>query len=144
LSISILKMVYHSLFHSIMSYGIMFWGNSPHSPVIFKIQKRVLRILMGIGYRDSCRELFKELKNLTLSSQYILSLLLFVIRNGVTLPQIVYIMTLTPDRKTICTCHMYPWLCIRKESCILVSKFLMPSPQQLKTFLATPKNLKLL
>jgi hypothetical protein len=74
-------MVYHSLFHSILSYGIMFWGNSPHSPVIFKMQKRVIRTLMGIGYRESCRELFKELKILTLSSQYIFSLLLFVFYN---------------------------------------------------------------
>jgi hypothetical protein len=52
-----------------MSYGIIFWGNSPHSLGIFKIQKRALRILMGIGYRDSCRELFKEEKILTLPSQ---------------------------------------------------------------------------
>jgi hypothetical protein len=92
-----------------MSYGIMFWGNSPHSPIIFKMQKRVLRIFIGIGYRDFCRELFKELKILTPSSQYVLSLLLFVIHNiGVTSPQIVYIITLTPNRKTICTCHMHP------------------------------------
>ena len=55
LSLSALKMISHSLFHSIMSYSIMFWGNSPHSPVIFKMQKRVIRILMGIGYRESCR-----------------------------------------------------------------------------------------
>jgi len=61
LSILALKMVYHSLFHSIMSYGIMFWGNSPHTHIIFKMQKRVLRIIVGAGYRDSCRELFKEL-----------------------------------------------------------------------------------
>jgi len=71
LSMSSLKMVYHSLFHSITSYGILFWGNSPHSPIIFKMQKRVLRILVGVGYRDSCRELFKEQKILTLTSQYI-------------------------------------------------------------------------
>jgi len=64
-----------------MSYGIMFWGNSPHRPVIFKMQKRVIRILMEIGYRESCRESFKDLKILTLSSQYILSLLLFVVHN---------------------------------------------------------------
>jgi len=54
---------------------------------------------MGIGYRESCRESFKELKILTLSSQYI-SLcycLLFII--GVTVPQIVYIIALTPDKK---------------------------------------------
>jgi len=66
LSISALKMIYHSLFHSIMTYGIMFWGGSPHSSVIFKTQKKVIRIPMGIGYRESCRGLFKELKILTL------------------------------------------------------------------------------
>ena len=62
-----------------MSYGIMFWGNSTHSSVIFKMQKRVIKIIMGYDYRESCRELFKELKILTLSSQFIFSLLLFVI-----------------------------------------------------------------
>jgi len=64
-----------------LSYGIMFWGNSPHSPVILEMQKRVIRILMGIGYRESCRESFKEWKILTLSSQYIFPLLLFVVHN---------------------------------------------------------------
>jgi len=106
LSISALKMVYHSLFHSIMSYGIMFWGNSAHTHIIFKMQ-RVLRIIVGAGYRDSCRELFKELKILTLSSQYILSLLLFVIQNRGFLHRIVHFTTLIPGKRMICIykCH---------------------------------------
>ena len=74
-------MVYHSLFHSITSYGIIFWGNSPHSSIIFKMQKRVIRTMMGRGYRESCRKLFVELKILPLTSQYIFSLLLFVVNN---------------------------------------------------------------
>jgi hypothetical protein len=36
---------------------------------------------MGVAYRESCRESFKELKILTLSSQYIFSLLLFVVHS---------------------------------------------------------------
>jgi len=36
---------------------------------------------MGYGYRESCRELFKELKILTLSSQYTFSLLMFIVYN---------------------------------------------------------------
>jgi len=52
-----------------MSYAIMFWGNSSHSSVIFKIQKR---IIIKYSYRESCRELFKELKILTLITVYIL------------------------------------------------------------------------
>jgi len=38
---------------------------------------------MGVGYRESCRGLFKDLKILTFTSQYIHSLLLFVVLNGV-------------------------------------------------------------
>jgi hypothetical protein len=45
------------------------------------MQKRVIRIIMGYGCRESCTELFEELKILTLSSQYIFSLLLFVVNN---------------------------------------------------------------
>jgi hypothetical protein len=59
----------------------MFWGNSTHSPVIFKMQKRVIRILMGIDSMESCSESSKELKILTRSSQYIFSSLLFVVHN---------------------------------------------------------------
>ena len=40
LSSSTLKMIYYSLFHSIMSYGIILGGNSPHTSAIFKMQKR--------------------------------------------------------------------------------------------------------
>jgi hypothetical protein len=64
-----------------MWYGIMFWENSSHIFVIFKMQKRVIKIITGYGYRESCRELFKELKILTHSSQYIFSLLLFIVNN---------------------------------------------------------------
>jgi hypothetical protein len=64
-----------------MSYSIIFWGNSSYSAVIFKMQKRVIRIMMGCGSRQSCRELFKELKILPLSSQYTFSLLLFAVNN---------------------------------------------------------------
>ena len=34
-----------SCFHSIMSYGIIFWGNSHYSINIFKIQKRIIQIM---------------------------------------------------------------------------------------------------
>jgi hypothetical protein len=64
-------------FHSILSYGIIFCGNSAYSSNIFKIQKRIIRIIM----RGSCRQLFRNLKILPLKSQYIFSLLLFVAEN---------------------------------------------------------------
>ena len=72
-------MVYFSYFHSIMTYGIILWANTHYSNEIFKIQTRVIRIITGIRNRESCREHFRTLEILPLQSQYILSLLLFVI-----------------------------------------------------------------
>ena len=81
LSFESLKMVYFSLFHSVIAYGIIFWGGSNYNKIIFKIQKRVVRIIMGAGRRDSCRTIFKKLNVLPLQAQYIFSLLMFVVKN---------------------------------------------------------------
>jgi hypothetical protein len=61
--------------------GIIFCGNSPSSNDIFKLQKRVIRIITSAGNRVSCHELFKKLNILPLHSQYILSLSLSVVKN---------------------------------------------------------------
>jgi len=74
-------MIYYSYVHSIITYVIIFWGNSPHSTHIFKIQKRIIRIMTKSRRRDSCRQLFKRFEILPLKSQYILSTLLFVVKN---------------------------------------------------------------
>ena len=76
-----LKMVYHFYFHSLINYVIIIWGNSSYSNDIFKLQKRITRIIEGIGIRDSCRELCKILNILPLISQYIFSCVLFVVNN---------------------------------------------------------------
>jgi len=73
-----LRTIYFSYFHSILSYGIIFWDNYAYSSSIFKIQKRMIRIIMNARNRDSFRHLLKKLKILPLKSQYILSLLLFI------------------------------------------------------------------
>jgi len=77
----ILKIIYYSYVHSIITYGIIFWGNSPHSTHTFKIQKQIIRIMTKSRRRDSCRQLFKRLEILPLKSQYILFTLLFVVKN---------------------------------------------------------------
>ena len=73
-------MIYFSYVHSVLSYGIIFWGNIFYSNCIFNIQKRVC---MGSGRRVSCRDLFRQLNILSLQSQYIFSLLFFVLRTGI-------------------------------------------------------------
>jgi hypothetical protein len=81
MSLHTLRTVYFSYFHSILSYGIIFWGNSAYSLNIFKIQNRIIRISMNARNRDSCCQLFKNLKILPLKSQYIFSLLLFLAKH---------------------------------------------------------------
>jgi hypothetical protein len=76
-----LKSVYYSHFHSLITYGIIFWGNSSHNIHVLRLQKRVIRIITGSRPRDSCRQLFKKLGILPLTSQYILPLLLFIVKN---------------------------------------------------------------
>lgn len=64
-----------------MTYDLIYWGNSSLADSVFRMQKRAVRLMMGRGYRESCRDLFKELNILPLRSQYIYSLMMFVIKN---------------------------------------------------------------
>jgi hypothetical protein len=125
-----------------MSYGIIFWGNSSHSSV-FLAQKRVIRIIMGYGYKEFCRELFKELKILTLSSQYILSLLSFIVNNRHYFVSNSVYHNINIRQKNIYTCLSYLWPCIRREFNIQASKFLSLL-KPIKDISSKPKCLKLL
>jgi hypothetical protein len=55
------------------------------------------------------------------------------IKIEITLFQIVYIITLIPDKKMIDTCLRYLWPCIRWDFLIWASKFLTVFPRQLCT-----------
>jgi hypothetical protein len=69
--LDVLRSTCFSYAHSIISYGITFWGNSSYSEDIFKIQKRILRRIMNSSRNASCRPLFKDLNYLPIQSQYI-------------------------------------------------------------------------
>jgi hypothetical protein len=70
-----LRKIYFSNVHSIIEYGIIFWGKSSYSNNTFKLQVKAIRIIMNAGNRVSCHELFKKLHILPLHS------LLFVVKN---------------------------------------------------------------
>jgi hypothetical protein len=42
-------MVYFAYFHSVVMYGVVFKGNSTNISRVFKLQKRVIRIIYGAG-----------------------------------------------------------------------------------------------
>jgi hypothetical protein len=81
LSLKIIKQIYTSYVHSVLNYGITFWGNSTYRRTIFITQKRIVRIIMKAKARDSCRAMFSKLGILTLYSQYIFSILMFVVKH---------------------------------------------------------------
>jgi hypothetical protein len=49
----VLRMINFSLAHLIISYGIIFWGASLYSKVIFKIQRRISRVIVNSDSKDS-------------------------------------------------------------------------------------------
>jgi hypothetical protein len=82
MSSKVLRSVYFSYFHSVMWYGIIFWGSSNISNNVFKMQKRAIRIISNRDKWDSCRQLYSQLQILTLPAQYIFSLVMFVIKRN--------------------------------------------------------------
>ena len=53
-----LKIVYFSTVHSVISYGVTFCSISTRSKIIFKIQKRIIRIVMNSDSKTSWCDLF--------------------------------------------------------------------------------------
>ena len=81
MSLEVTRAIYFAYFHTVLSCGIIFWGNSVHRKHIFKIQKRIIRLITNSGIRDSCRDLFKILEILPFYSQYLYSLLTLVAKH---------------------------------------------------------------
>lgn len=75
-SLHVLRAAYFSLFHTIMSYGILVWGHSSSRHRVFGLQRRAVRIVANLCYRSDCRQSFKELSILTFPCQYILDCLM--------------------------------------------------------------------
>ncbi|XP_054276461.1 uncharacterized protein LOC128995464 [Macrosteles quadrilineatus] len=79
--IEILLKVYYGCFHSIISYGLVFWGGCSEAKRIFILQKRAIRRICGVHRRTHCKPLFQELNILTLPSLFILESALLVKKN---------------------------------------------------------------
>lgn len=75
-----LNLIY-SYFHSHITCGIIFWGNSSHIN-IFRLQKRIIRITTGSKLtQDFCRQLFKNLGISPRQQQYLYPYVMFVVNN---------------------------------------------------------------
>ena len=64
-----LRVIYFAHIHFIINYGIIFWGSTYYSNKVFKLQKKIVRIITNTRPRDSCREAFKNMEIMTLYCQ---------------------------------------------------------------------------
>jgi len=80
LSTYMVRNFYFTKFQSLLRFGILLWGGvgGETNKKIFRLQKRVIRLMAGVNSRTSCRQLFKKLNILTLSSLYILEVTCFI------------------------------------------------------------------
>ena len=82
-SVEVLKTIYYGAIYPFISYGVEIWGAAAdvHIGRILLLQKRAVRMMFGLGYTESCREVFIREKLLTVHSLYIFKLLTFFIKN---------------------------------------------------------------
>jgi hypothetical protein len=75
--------MYYAYFHSILSYGLEIWGNAALylTNRVFRLQKKVIRIVSNLSPLESCREAFKENKILPFPALYIYKCLIFLKKN---------------------------------------------------------------
>ena len=76
-----LMLAYHGYFSSRMSYALLNWGHGAHTSRVFGLQRRCVRVIAGLGWRDCCRRAFTELGIMTLPCLYIYICLKYVRAN---------------------------------------------------------------
>lgn len=72
---------YYAYVNSILSYGIITWGNSTRITDVLIMQKRIIRTICFKPITHSCRDLFKQLNILTVISVYIFNCVMYVKSN---------------------------------------------------------------
>nr|CAI5817300.1 unnamed protein product [Callosobruchus analis] len=70
--------VYYGLIYSNISYGITVWGLAKDVERVFIVQKRIIRLICKIPYRNTCRDAFRKYKILTVPSIYLYKILMYI------------------------------------------------------------------
>jgi len=82
IGINVLRGIYFANFHSHLRYGITFWGGDSQGLKVFKMQKRVVRLMGNVQKRMSYRELFKKLRILPMPCLYIMEMIIYIKTNN--------------------------------------------------------------
>lgn len=81
LNIKSIKIIYFANFEANARFGIIFWGSSQYIESVFLIQKRVVRSIFNLRYRQTCRGVFKKQQILTIYGLYIFECIMYLFKN---------------------------------------------------------------
>jgi hypothetical protein len=81
LNIETLKVLYFAHFNSLTKYVIIFWDNSTTIHKVLIVQKKILKTLLGIGPRYTCKSWLVKINILPVSCLCISLLIIFVFNN---------------------------------------------------------------
>ena len=72
--------LYHSFISPYLLYGIEIWGNTHDKYLnsLYRLQKKSLRIIKGVSYKESSSPIFKEFNILKISQLYNVNIALFM------------------------------------------------------------------
>jgi len=135
----------HGLFH-ILSFSTSIWnnflGNSTHVHQVFKPQKRVVRVMSGVGPRSSCRSLFRQLNILPIACQYILSLMLFIVDNQKDYLTNAYVHGLVTRNKNHLYLPVVSLFCVQKGVSYFGVKIFNNLPSNMRSYRNDKNRLK--
>lgn len=81
-SAEVTRTAYYGQVYPLLTYGIIFWGNSTNVQSTFILQKRCLRIIYNMYSDESLRNVFKDKEFLTVTNIYILEISSFIKQNS--------------------------------------------------------------
>ena len=76
-----LKTFYYAAINSILSYGLLMWGNYTDIARVLRSQKRIIRTMFRLQYKKSYRQIFGAQSILTVINLYILQCACNVFKN---------------------------------------------------------------
>ena len=71
LSIDMVLRSYYAFFHSKLSYGIMLWGNHTAAKRVLIMQKKAIRVIYNLKYREHCKPYFRLSGVMTVPAVYL-------------------------------------------------------------------------
>jgi hypothetical protein len=80
-SIDVLLNVYNAYVYSILNYNIIIWGQAIEISRIFILQKRILRTIFNLPFRETVRPYFSKYKILTVHAIFIYNNIIFLKQN---------------------------------------------------------------